>query len=193
MEECSTMDNHEKSLLSAIADHPREMEDGAFRNVLGAQTVKDSKNNGESIDDHPEASVDRLTSSSTTTIIPDDQQQTIKTAEGVFMHIHTPATLPALPKSSILFPAGCSRVTSANSTRIQLPALSTSAKSHPPFAEEVFVFENGAESDLMDIDWIGPPCSESQKPRWLSSLHSVIFIITCALAVFIVFRNVLTW
>ncbi|BFG00694.1 fatty acid hydroxylase domain-containing protein 2 [Drosophila madeirensis] len=28
---------------------------------------------------------------------------------------------------------------------------------------------------------------------WLSSLHSVIFIITCALAVFILFRNVLTW
>ncbi|XP_017474896.1 PREDICTED: fatty acid hydroxylase domain-containing protein 2-like [Rhagoletis zephyria] len=38
----------------------------------------------------------------------------------------------------------------------------------------------------------GPPM-EPQKPRWLSSLHSVIFIITCALAVFIVFRNVLTW
>ncbi|KAI8034356.1 hypothetical protein M5D96_012910 [Drosophila gunungcola] len=28
---------------------------------------------------------------------------------------------------------------------------------------------------------------------WLSSLHSVIFIITCALAAFILFRNVLTW
>ncbi|XP_053948541.1 fatty acid hydroxylase domain-containing protein 2 [Anastrepha ludens] len=38
----------------------------------------------------------------------------------------------------------------------------------------------------------GPPM-EPQKRRWLSSLHSVIFIITCALAVFIVFRNVLTW
>ncbi|XP_013101107.2 fatty acid hydroxylase domain-containing protein 2 [Stomoxys calcitrans] len=35
--------------------------------------------------------------------------------------------------------------------------------------------------------------NEPQKRRWLSSLHSVIFIITCALAIFIVFRNVLTW
>ncbi|XP_058984358.1 fatty acid hydroxylase domain-containing protein 2 [Musca domestica] len=35
--------------------------------------------------------------------------------------------------------------------------------------------------------------TEPKKRRWLSSLHSVIFIITCALAIFIVFRNVLTW
>lgn len=34
---------------------------------------------------------------------------------------------------------------------------------------------------------------ELDSPLWLSSLHSVIFIITCALAVFILFRNVLTW
>lgn len=34
---------------------------------------------------------------------------------------------------------------------------------------------------------------EMDSPLWLSSLHSVIFIITCALAVFILFRNVLTW
>ncbi|XP_034482297.1 fatty acid hydroxylase domain-containing protein 2 [Drosophila innubila] len=33
---------------------------------------------------------------------------------------------------------------------------------------------------------------EVDSPLWLSSLHSVIFIITCALAVFILFRNVLT-
>nr|XP_036221754.1 fatty acid hydroxylase domain-containing protein 2 [Bactrocera oleae] len=37
------------------------------------------------------------------------------------------------------------------------------------------------------------PPMEPKNRRWLSSLHSVIFIITCALAVFIVFRNVLTW
>ena len=45
------------------------------------------------------------------------------------------------------------------------------------------------------FDAYGPTMTlnEPQKPRWLSSLHSVIFIITCALAVFIVFRNVLTW
>ncbi|EDW07899.1 fatty acid hydroxylase domain-containing protein 2 isoform X1 [Drosophila mojavensis] len=34
---------------------------------------------------------------------------------------------------------------------------------------------------------------EMDSPLWLSSLHSVIFIITCALAAFILFRNVLTW
>lgn len=45
----------------------------------------------------------------------------------------------------------------------------------------------------LDTAAFGPALNEPQKPRWLSSLHSVIFILTCALAVFIVFRNVLTW
>ncbi|XP_055844835.1 fatty acid hydroxylase domain-containing protein 2 [Episyrphus balteatus] len=35
--------------------------------------------------------------------------------------------------------------------------------------------------------------TDTQKPRWLSSLHHLIFILTCALAAFVVFRNVLTW
>lgn len=46
-------------------------------------------------------------------------------------------------------------------------------------------------SPLSSIGYAPP--MEPKKRRWLSSLHSVIFIITCALAVFIVFRNVLTW
>lgn len=48
-------------------------------------------------------------------------------------------------------------------------------------------------SPFSSLDAFGPAINEPQKPRWLSSLHSVIFIITCALAIFIVFRNVLTW
>ncbi|XP_037889197.1 fatty acid hydroxylase domain-containing protein 2 [Glossina fuscipes] len=51
--------------------------------------------------------------------------------------------------------------------------------------------DNNSLASIMDP--FGPAYSEPQKPRWLSSLHSVIFIITCALAIFIVFRNVLTW
>uniref|UniRef100_A0A1A9VZ63 Uncharacterized protein n=1 Tax=Glossina brevipalpis TaxID=37001 RepID=A0A1A9VZ63_9MUSC len=51
--------------------------------------------------------------------------------------------------------------------------------------------DNNSLTSIMDP--FGPSYSEPQKPRWLSSLHSVIFIITCALAIFIVFRNVLTW
>ena len=59
-------------------------------------------------------------------------------------------------------------------------------------ASETIFNDNNVETAF---DAYGPTMTlnEPQKPRWLSSLHSVIFIITCALAVFIVFRNVLTW
>lgn len=65
-------------------------------------------------------------------------------------------------------------------------------ESKPELTSETILNDKNEETPS---DAYGPAIAinEPQKPRWLSSLHSVIFIITCALAVFIVFRNVLTW
>lgn len=95
---------------------------------------------------------------------------------------------PPPPKNNSLESSG-GRV--SPHTRIPLPLPAKGLLPSGPGEE--LIYENGADWDLMDMDCFGPASNEPQRPRWLSSLHSVIFIITCALAVFIVFRNVLTW
>lgn len=87
-----------------------------------------------------------------------------------------------------------------NSTPITTTATTTSPTTIHKSADDGFdsvqfidVATATAINSQILLEQTGQPIAESQKPRWLSSLHSVIFIITCALAVFIVFRNVLTW
>lgn len=80
-----------------------------------------------------------------------------------------------------------------SSQTLAIPSEAQTSKSLLSLSDNVLTPENEADKHLMDMDCFGPTFNEAQRPRWLSSLHSVIFIITCALAVFIVFRNVLTW
>lgn len=84
---------------------------------------------------------------------------------------------------------------------IYMPSSANILSSPPPppsFDQILMDKAKGLESAISSAasldEAFGPAViNEPQKRRWLSSLHSVIFIITCAMAIFIVFRNVLTW